>query len=723
MGLIKIDSDGKLKPLSDYVWKGRAILSRVFERGNASYDDLLNGSNPFKVQEYMLAPVGQNSEVFPFAEREMSIAAGPLFGQSGAVKERDDAALRLYGGNMVLFKSSGSTLQEYASVSATGTSALIAGDFAGEGVELGTPVRVVNRNDRSYTAVLQGIPYHVDTIAPDGKSVTAEPVNFSYTKGSKAEYSASSSESENNNTKFNMTSSLETIFAMDSDITRNIAGGMASLPSIERTIKFPTNKKPGTLDYITSIKNTAGMVFNFLNKLPDKVESVEEVYDNELEETNVFKSIYSDRFDVVSYVYANQYIWRYPIITNPALAYFGTAEKDAKYLTKQDFVTFAIYDDTNSDNFTSDSSYQPTHENGNLFSYPAAVPNIEGYNERQKDLTEITGVQFGIPTSLGFTKIRANEHEETSSTTVTKGYLTKAISLLDSIFNTSLANVPEAKPDSAFTKKTSNQEKFILTLPNADGARLLGSYRIQTQAYIAEDGALICGFAVNQFDQYASLFNSGSLYRQLPDPSFVLPRKFVLINSTPFIPEFGANTERETAMEMRGVRFYAVDFNVYSTNRLLEGVKYRVEVPLYNASFQTASNVKVNLYWVNDRTEASLADKHLIATTSMNMTGWSDTGDNKAWAMFEFTPSDMAEYGRHYQLYAVIDPDDSMQEVHEKRDLAKDSGGNNEGYFEFSVESVESSNALQDGLNVNDNNIELPDITYSGYASWEEFYV
>ena len=736
VGLIKIASDGKLKPLGNYVWKGEAIevpgnyffdgdtiICRRFGYQDVSYEDLLNGNNPFRVQEYMLAPFGQNAKVFPVADREMSLTAGPLFGQSGIGKERDDIALRSYGGKLMFFKSDGSTLKNAATVDAGGTSAIVAGDFAGEGVSLGSPVRIVNQKDRSYTAVLQGIPYHVDTIAADGKSVTPNPTNFSYTKGSKAEYTTSGTETEKNNTKFNMSTTVETILAFDSSAIRTIAGGIAKLPYITVT----KSAKPSTLQ---TVKNTVGTVVNFLKQLPDKVEHIKEGYDAELQEQNVFKSIFSDRFDVISYVYANQYLWRYPLLTSGG-AYFGTYSEDVKYAKKQDFLTFAIYDDTNSDTFGSDPSYQPTHENGNLFSYPAAIGNIEGYNYRQKDLSDITGVQFGIPTVLGFTKIRTNEHEETESTVVTTGYLTKAASLIDKLFGTNLADVPESSTGPTFTKSTSSKENFTLTLPNADGARLLGAYRVEAQAFVAEDGALTCGFAVNHFDQYASLFNSGSLYRQLPDPSFVLPKKFVLTDSYPLIPTFGANPERELAMEMRGVRFYAVDFNMYTTNRLLEGAKYRVEVPLYNASFKPANNVRVDLYWVADRTEKTLNDKDgkkFIGTTYVNMTGWSDTGDNKAWAKFEFTPSGMAtslEAGKHYQLYAVIDPLGGLQEVHEKRDLAVDSGGNNEGYFEFSVETVETAAAASAVMaSANDDDFEFPDIsiTYSGYATWDEFY-
>ena len=129
------------------------------------------------------------------------------------MKECDDLAIRTHDGEIIIFKSNGSNFEQAYTFDAGGNLELIAADFAHEGVELDKPERIITENDRSYTTVLQGIPYHVDTIAADGKTVTADPVNFSYTKGSKVEYSTSSSESDKKNTKFNMSSTVETIFA------------------------------------------------------------------------------------------------------------------------------------------------------------------------------------------------------------------------------------------------------------------------------------------------------------------------------------------------------------------------------------------------------------------------------------------------------------------------------------------------------------------------------
>lgn len=722
-----------------YIYQGDPILKKSFKTSGEDNESFVwDSTDNYNVQNYMILPFGQNSNIYAFVDHEISLAAGPFFGQSGLFKERDDIALRIKerddiarranDDKIIMFKSNGSGVNQAYIIKAYSPTALIAADFANEGIELGRPSRIVNENDRSYLTILQGIPYHVDTVAADGKTVTANPVNFSYVTGSKVEYSTSSSASDKKNTKFSLNNSIETIFALDSDITRNVVGGLKKATNLYGRIKTITGIIPGTDSFIKSADSTVGKTLDYLNKFTDKVEHIKEGYDKEIQDKEVFQSTFSDRFDVISYVYANQYIWRYPIIAKPGTN-FGTVSKDAKFLSKQDFVTFSIYDDTNLDNFSNNIVYQPTHENGNLFSYPATIGNIENYNSRQKDLSEIIGVQFGIPTTVGFTKINTSEHEETESTKVTTGYISQITSLIDDIFGTDLAKIPKPSTGPTFTKKTSNQEKFLVNFAYADGARLLRNYRVQVQAFIADNGALTCGFAVNKFNEYADLFNSTSLYKTLSDPSFVLPNKFVLKDASTLIPEFGANTAREIAMEMRGVRIYASDFNMYTTNRLLEGAKYRINIPLYNASFMPADNVKVDLYWVQDRTESALSSKIFIDSTTVNLSGWDDSGNNKAWAHFNFTPSNMLlnKAGGHYQFYAVIDPDNNINEVHEKRDLTTDSGGNNEGYFEFSVEgiaSAQTSREQKDAVRIaaNNNNFTFPDISFSGYSTWDEFY-
>jgi len=560
-------------------------------------------------------------------------------------------------------------------------------------------------------------------------------VNFSYVSGAKVSYGKKSSNSQVQTTKFDMHSSIETIFAMDSDMTRNVIGGAKTAANVYGAVKNIVSIIPGTSNFESLVKKAksvdgaASSVFKFLDNITDKVETINEGYNSEIKESEIFSEITARDQDILGYVEASQYIWRYPIVTKPAPK-LGTMSDDAKYLTKQDFVTFTIYGDTTPTTSVSASDYQPRHENGNLFSYPSAVANIDGYSHIQKELSQKSNIQFGASNSgsVMFTQVKANE--TTESKKVQTGYITTGLSLVDSIFGTNLAKIPEGGTGPTYTRKESSSEQISWELPRAASSLLDRGYTTEYQAFVAEDGAVTCGFAVKEFSNYNNLFNSASLYRTLPDPAFPLPYKFKNSDSSTPLPKFIANPSRGEAMEIRGARFYAIDFNRYTSSRLLKGARYRVEIPIYNASFTAANNVKVSLYWVKDRTAESLSQKQLIGTQNLgNIPGWSNLGNNKTWAKFEFTPN-MTENtnNQHYQLYALIDPDGALKEVHENRDLAKDSGGNNEGYIEFSVETVESAKAtasfyageVRASLSYED--IVFPEMTYSGYTSWKDFY-
>ena len=50
---------------------------------------------------------------------------------------------------MIMFKSDGTNLAKISDIKAEDTTALIASDFAGEGIELGKPVHLIRPTDRS----------------------------------------------------------------------------------------------------------------------------------------------------------------------------------------------------------------------------------------------------------------------------------------------------------------------------------------------------------------------------------------------------------------------------------------------------------------------------------------------------------------------------------------------------------------------------------------------
>ena len=244
-------------------------------------------------------------------------------------------------------------------------------------------------------ALLQAPPYHVDNIAADGQSLTLTPMNFSYIKGSKTTYAKSSNESDKKNVKFDLQETVETIFAIDSDMTRNVVGGYKTAKSVYGAVKTAAGFIPGVNGYVDKVDGVVSKVTDFLDSCIDKVETVKEGFDDELKASELKDSISTERLDALYVAEAKQNIWRYPIITKPApdWSVAGVTNSVDAYITKEDFVTFTLYDDMQDRTFNSDSAYQPTHENGNLFSYPSSVENIEGYGKKQKALSGIKNVQ------------------------------------------------------------------------------------------------------------------------------------------------------------------------------------------------------------------------------------------------------------------------------------------------------------------------------------------
>lgn len=388
VALVRYDASGKkLQPFaSSYAWRGDVVFNRHFTSYNG------NSDNPFGLQEYNLALGTVNSDFYPVVDRYIAIGAGPLFGRQGTVKPGEDIVLHYLGSNMTLLRYNGSALAAAGSSKAYDSTAFVTSDFAGEGIELGKPVHLVSPAHRSYMAVLQAPPYHVDNIAVDGSALTLTPTNFSYIKGSKTTYAKSSSESEKKNIKFNIKETIDTIFAIDCDMTRNVIGGYNTFKDVYDTVKDVASFIPGANEYAKKADAVVSKVTDFVDKCIDKIETVKEGYDSDIQAFAAKDSLSTERLDAVYIAEAKQHIWRYPIITRPAPDWGIEYTSTDAYVAKQDFVTFSLYDDAEDRTFNADPSFQPAHENGNIFSYPANVANIEGYGYKQKVLSGIKNV-------------------------------------------------------------------------------------------------------------------------------------------------------------------------------------------------------------------------------------------------------------------------------------------------------------------------------------------
>ena len=434
-------SDRKLKPTKNFTYEGDAFINRRFDEYYGKYNN--HEENPFHIQPYHLTAVGYNKECYPFIDREFSLVAGPFYGTQGVAKACDDLALRIYGDKMIIFKSNGSTLSSDKTIDAVGTSAIVAADFAGEGVELGKPTHVISDADRSYMVVLQAPPYHVDNITDDGTTLTQIPTNFSYVKGATTSYEKSSVSEDKANTKFDIHSTVETVFAIDSDTTRNVVQGYQNVKSAYDLVKTIAGFIPGVSNYAKAADGVVNKATGFLDSLMDKIEYIQEGFNDSINTSKALSNVMTERLDMIHYVTSNQNIWRYPILMKPAPEWGIDYTSVDKYVTKQDFITFTLYDEVRDVIVQNDNQYQPTHENGNLFSYPSSVENIEGYAENQKVLSRLKSLQIGTTTNTDTLRFEeANVSSDTRSTKVTQGYISQGLSLIDSLFGTNLAKLP-----------------------------------------------------------------------------------------------------------------------------------------------------------------------------------------------------------------------------------------------------------------------------------------
>ena len=165
-----------------------------------------------------------------------------------------------------------------------------------------------------------------------------------------------------------------------------------------------------------------------------------------------------------------------------------------------------------------------------------------------------------------------------------------------------------------------------------------------------------------------------------PDPALYLPFKYYFDGG-----DVIARDDETVATKMRGVRFYIPETDTYSGSVLYAGGTYRLEIPIYNASFVAPDDsVAIALSFRDDGD----SEKTSIDNKSVTIGGWeAGKESNKTIVTFDWTvPKDMEGTK---ELVVEIDPDNEIDEIHEGWD-PEVPGGNNFGYFPFSVVKPQS---------------------------------
>ena len=471
------------KPFLEYL---RAWFGEPFEDQSRS-----SGTNPDNIT-HMYALV------------EFSIAAGPFTGTLGQLRTADDIAVAWKkpdgGDSVTIFKSKLNASKQFDGFedgklviqeNKTGGTwrGLVAVDLAGEGVELGAPSHMRKRSNRSYVAALSAIPYHVDNVSADGTALTENPVNFTYSDATNGgnmtvSYGSSTTDSTTNTVKQDLSQSIETMFLADPTGTdknvqqkfgkvKGMVGFASAVGNIAHGIKVKNMTTEQKRAAVWQPPSPTAQLPKIMDFLTDKIDSIDQRTNSEASTTTIDKTITATTYDSILFTDTARHIWRYPVLTRPIPMWLAAGPRiDSNPIDKPStvqgqkelFLTFTMSE--NSALFTvdaiNDDLYQPLHEEGNFFSYPSQIGDVEGYNDAGI-LADENKWTFGNTldnTGITFTKATSNmQHTEKK---VTPSGFTSTISFFDRLFNGDKATGIKM-PDSDNPKTFSKEYSTVMT--------------------------------------------------------------------------------------------------------------------------------------------------------------------------------------------------------------------------------------------------------------------
>ena len=680
------------------------------------YDKLYTGRNKNE-------GTNPDSITHMYALVDFSIAAGPFTGQIGTFKTIDDIAVawkRNGEDRVTVFKTKVNAAKQFDGFEDGklviqdkkngGTwRGLVAVDLASEGVELDKPVHLRQKSNRSYVAVLNAIPYHVDTVSADGTALQEQPHNFTYSEylnggNMTVSYGKSTTDSTTNTVTQDLSQTVETMLVADPNADGQVFGTVKGIAMLASSISdLATGIKMGGMTPKDMFEkgipySPLGWLNDAVDFFTDKVDTVNQQTNTEASTTTIDKEITATTHDALLYTDTARHIWRYPVLTRPLPMWMTLGSRvdsvpvSPASLTgeKELYVTFTMSENSalHTANSINDDLYQPLHEEGNFFSYPAQIGDAEGYNDAGTLAEEQTWTFGSQLDNAGITFTKATSNMQHTEKTVTPSPFTMTTSFIDRLINGDKAtgiNMPETDNPKTFSKEYNKSERISYTLLGDSHltSQQAAGHTVKMQPFVAKEGAMTFATAVELTStNYDRLWQADSIYSKKSDPALFLPLKFVKDGGT-----FRANTYDMSAMKIRGMKFYVPDFAFYSDNRLVNGLKYEIRVPLYNASFKDTGNFNVRLSWAANNSPTAV--KNIIGTKSVSLGGWrNDKTNNKGTAVFEWTPN--LEANKQYYFYVEIDPENALDEVHEGRYKAdnttlNDYGGNNTGFSPFFV--------------------------------------
>ena len=554
---------------------------------------------------------------------------------------------------------------------------LLAADFYYETLDLDNPVHMVFEDELCPVAVVQAQPFHVDYVQATDEVLgykrpsmeSPDVVNMTHKPDAKVTYSKTKSTSTETDLTFGLEGSFE--FKGEGHWGVMVDSVLGAQLKLEGSLMGD------------------GMYENTKNSFAKETFEMD---------------VPAQTGDVVVQIKADRHIWRYQLL-NPVQSGDEVPEGE---LSGERYMTLSLCDTpsykghSGGGGHVQDDTYAPSHEEGNLFSYPVKISF-----DPQPDAPEFKSAgDYNV--ADGASSTMAIESSETNTSKLSGQLVGEATGsfvgnlgipdlglggdLLGTGVQIKLPTIDTAGLQASInlkfsgtvskvsTKSFNASERFEVQHGEASLPCEGTDHNLSVATYVDKAGMLTTTFAVDLLTdsiapEPAVAWRRGGMYGGKPDPALVLPARFTYESKEDV---WYPASDRWSATHVRGVRLWDDGAKSWSSQLLAQDASYKVHVPLYNASFKDAGGVKVALGIRKYQSEEIVREK--VDEIVVKLGGWPD---NKATAVFDLPSAVLSSLPPdNYDLVFVVDPDNEIDELHEKwgkESEGGDPGGNNEG--------------------------------------------
>jgi hypothetical protein len=485
--------------------------------------------------------------------------------------------------------------------------AMVAGNFGGNGLRVGSPQRYTRTDIVEPLVILNAPPTHFDVLGSESFDITE-----CYNDNS-CFFSATYE------TETQQTISMETQFNRDWSVGVRVDGGF-TIPIIDVGVKVHLETKYGE---------------GFSKRKGSR------------ETLTVSQSIDAIADDWIYAVIVDYDIWEYPLLYNGDLeGYIAVVVPKSRERAWFDSKSFSAF------------TYIPSHEVGNILSYPE-ISSPEQNSALDVAVRWNTGDRITLNNNSSATWTLTSENE-TETSTENSDFKSIGGSV---DFNIPFKFIPDVGIDgdysesnvSTYTSRVTDRKGLSVHFEAIDLSVGNTRYAVTPYAYWAKNGALVLDYAVkpelppNPIDP-ATWWSTN--YGQKPDPTFILPWR----ND----PEKGLGLAEEAQ------RYRTRDI-IFAPTEPKIGDLVTIKARIQNYSLlPTNGPVKVQFYLG----DPDAGGTRLVSSSGANEV-FTDTGiiaRGNGVVEFQWTvPSDIPRFSR---IYAVVDPDNVSDEIHENNNKA-----------------------------------------------------